>query len=94
MREALVSEAKTTTDHSTIRKWIEKRGGAPAAVSGTGKGKDAGVLRVDFGPKEKELDQISWDEFFRKFEKAQLAFLYQERTADGEESRFHKFVER
>jgi hypothetical protein len=32
--------------------------------------------------------------FFEKFDRENLAFLYQEKTAEGEVSRFHKFVER
>jgi len=89
-----MSDSRTTTDHQVIRKWAEARGGRPATVHDTGKDDDAGILRIDFGPKEPRLDPIEWDEFFRKFEEAQLAFLYQEKTADGEPSRFHKFVRR
>jgi hypothetical protein len=89
-----MSSAKTTTDHTTIRKWAEKRGGVPSSVAGTGKKHEAGILRLDFAPKDKELDKISWDDFFEKFEKEKLAFLYQEKSEDGSESRFHKFVQR
>jgi hypothetical protein len=90
-----MSEANTTTDHNTIRKWTEQRGGVPSAVAGTGKkGDDPGILRIDFDPKDKELTKISWEDFFEKFEKEKLAFLYQDETADGSESRFHKFVQR
>jgi hypothetical protein len=52
------------------------------------------VLRIDFEPKESRLEPIAWDEFFDKFDKEELAFLYQEKTADGSVSRFHKFVNR
>jgi hypothetical protein len=90
-----MSQGKVTTDHKAIRKWAEERGGHPATVKGTEQGKEhAGILRLDFGPKEDKLDQISWDEFFVKFETAELAFLHQDRTADGDVSRFHKFVSR
>jgi hypothetical protein len=89
-----MSEAKTTTDHETIRKWAEERGAKPTTVEGTGKKGEAGVLRLDFEPKDEELDEISWADFFGKFEKEKLAFLYQETTADGSMSRFHKFVQR
>ena len=44
--------------------------------------------------KDDELQEISWADFFGKFEKEKLAFLYQDRTADGSVSRFHKFVQR
>jgi len=38
------------------------------------------------------LQEISWDEFFRIFDEKQLEFLYQDTTADGQESRFNKFI--
>ena len=86
--------AKTTTDHGLIRKWAEARDGSPATVHGTGSKKEAGVLRLDFEPKDDRLDEISWDEFFAKFDQENLAFLYEDKTSEGKTSRFHKFVER
>lgn len=91
-------ESEKTTDHETIKKWAEKRGGRPAAVKDTEKeGEDAGILRIHF-PKysgsEDSMEEIPWEEFFDKFEEADLAFLYQEKTKDGKESRIFKFVER
>lgn len=84
-----------TTDHDTIRRWVEERGGRPATVKGTGNG-EAGILRVDFPGRgdDESLREVSWDEFFEKFDKENLAFVYQEKTADGEKSRFSKFVSR
>lgn len=91
-----ISEAKQTTDHEKIRSWVEERGGKPAAVKGTGSGDDPGVLRIDFPgyTGEESLRQISWEEFFDKFEKERLAFLYQEETKDGSESRFSRLTNR
>jgi hypothetical protein len=94
MTESTMSEAKVTTDHNEIRAWAEKRGGTPSTVEGTGDKGGVGVLRLDFPPKNTELEKISWEEFFKKFEKEKLAFLYQDKTSDGAESRFHKFVNR
>ncbi len=90
------ASSKTTTDHDTIRKWAEARGGEPASVRGTGDNDEAGVLRIDFpgGAGEDRLEHVPWDEFFEKFEEKKLAFLYQEETAKGSESRFFKFVSR
>jgi len=92
----MASESKSTTNHATIKKWIEARGGKPASVKSTKSGTDVGLLRVDFpGYKgEGTLEEISWDEFFKKFDEKNLAFLYQDKTADNEESRFCKFVSR
>jgi len=87
-----MSDAKTTQDHNEIRKWAEARGGKPAHVADTGGKSDAGILRLDFDPADKDLKTISWDEFFKKFDAEHLSFLYQEKTADGKTSRFHKFV--
>jgi hypothetical protein len=89
-------ESKTTTNHGEIRRWAEERGGKPACVKGTGGGGDTGLLRIDFpgGASEESLQQISWDEFFQKFDEKNLAFLYQEKTKDGGTSRFFKFVNR
>ncbi len=91
-----MSEAKATTDHEKIRSWVEERGGKPAAVKGTGSGDDPGILRIDFPgyTGEESLREISWEQFFEKFEKEQLAFLFQEETKEGNESRFSKLRNR
>lgn len=89
-----MSEARTTTDHAAIRAWAEKRGGRPATVEGAGDKDDPGLLRLDFGPKEAKLEEIAWERFFEAFEENRLAFLHQEETKDGSESRFFKFVRR
>ena len=86
-----MSQANTTTDHATIRKWAESRGGRPARAATDGSG---GILRIDFGEPEENLEEIDWDEFFRIFEDRKLAFLHQDRTDSGETSRFSKFVDR
>ena len=89
-----MSSSETTTDHDVIRKWIEDRGGVPTVVRGT-EGEDGeGILRVDFGERDDALGEIPWEAFFDTFEDRGLAFLYQDRTKDGEESRFFKFVKR
>ena len=59
-----MTRAHVTTDHEKIRKWAEARGGHPTDVKGTGGKSDAGILRLDFAPPEKKLEEISWDAFF------------------------------
>jgi hemerythrin superfamily protein len=89
--------AKVTTEHETIREWVEARGGCPAHVKGTGRdGGDPGILRVDFpGYSGKQsLERIGWDEFFAAFDQNGLAFIYQDRTRGGQPSRFSKLVSR
>jgi hypothetical protein len=82
------SEARSTTDHEEIRNWVEERGGHPAKVKGTE------LLRIDYPgfSGEDTLEQINWDEFFREFDKNNLAFLHQDKTKDGKLSRFSKLV--
>lgn len=86
-------DTRATTDHEEIRKWAEERDGRPATVEGTGDG-HAGVLRFQFREGRENLKEISWEEFFEKFEEEGLALLYQEETARGGESRFFKIVTR
>ena len=86
-----MSSASQTTDHDEIRRWIEDRKGTPSRVRDSG---DGGILRIDFGDPEEALEPIDWEEFFQIFEKSDLSFLHQDKTADGKLSRFSKFVSR
>ncbi len=86
-----------TTDHDEIRNWVEERGGFPATVKRTvGKGHEPGILRIDYPDYSgaESLERIDWEEFFDKFEKEKLAFLYQDETAGGDCSRFSKLIAR
>jgi hypothetical protein len=84
------SESQTTTNREEIRRWVEERGGNPARVKGTE------LLRIDYPgyAGEDTLEEITWDEFFKTFEASNLAFLYQDKTKEGELSRFSKLVTR
>lgn len=86
--------SQTTTDHDTIRRWAEERGGVPAVVRGTEDDEGEGILRIDFAEPDDSLEEISWEEFFEVFEDRELAFLYQDETEEGNESRFFKLVNR
>jgi hypothetical protein len=92
----MAGTSKTTTDHDEIRKWVEARQGKPATVKRTESGDEPGVLRIDFPGYSGagSLEEISWDDFFQKFDEKNLAFLYQDTTSSGEQSRFFKFVSR
>ena len=91
-----MASAKATVDHDEIRRWVEEHDGKPSAVRGTSSDGDPGVLRIDFpgGAGENELEHISWDEWFEKFDESNLAFLYQEEKASGEDSTFFKLISR
>lgn len=85
----------TTTDHDVIRAWAEARNGCPATVERTAdEGDDAGILRIEFRDDKSDLQDVDWEPFFRTFDDRGLAFVYQEQTSDGKQSRFNKFVRR
>jgi hypothetical protein len=92
----MASKTNTTTDHDEIRRWVEEHDGKPSSVRGTENGDEAGVLRIDFpgGAGEDQLEPISWEDWFAKFDENGLAFLYQEEKASGEDSTFFKLVSR
>ena len=92
----MAGESKVTTNHNEIRKWVEERGGHPATVKETTDGDEAGVLRIDYPGFSggDTLKRITWEAFFEAFEENNLAFLYQEETKDGGESRFSKLIDR
>ncbi len=73
--------AEATTDHDTIRKWANGKGGKPAAVERTHGGDNVGIIRIMFPDAQQSeheaLTEISWDEFFRQFEESNLALLYE-----------------
>ena len=89
------SSSLVLTDHDEIRRWAEERDARPSAVRSTGGDGDIGIIRLDFPgySGEDSLEEVSWDEWFEKFDEKQLAFLHQDKK-DGQESRFNKLVGR
>ncbi|MDR8412020.1 hypothetical protein [Nonomuraea sp. 3-1Str] len=80
-----------TTDHDVIRQWAEHRKARPSTVPGTEHEGHPGVLRFDFpGYGGGDLQEISWDDWFRTFDERKLNFIYQEHTKDGKESNFFR----
>ena len=88
----MAGSATATTNHEEIKRWVEDRGGHPACVCGTGGKEDTGMIRIDFPgySGEETLKEISWKDWFEKFEEKNLAFLHQEEK----NSRFSKLVSR
>ncbi|MBX3220769.1 MAG: hypothetical protein KF795_09635 [Labilithrix sp.] len=81
---------KVTTNREEIRRWVESKGGWPARVKGTERGNDPGLLRIDFpgfGGIE-ALAKMSWDDWFKWFDKKRLALVHQPST------RFSKLIAR
>ena len=89
-----MSESRTLTDHDEIKAWADERGGHPATVADTGDRKEPGILRLDFGDDDEGLTRIGWGDWFETFDANDLALLVQDRTSDGETSRFNKLVHR
>jgi len=89
-----MAASKITKNHNEIKKWAEERKGKPAVVAGTvDRSEGIGMLRISFAAGQgRSLKQISWEEFFNTFDERDLAFLFQDKTKDGRESRFFKFI--
>lgn len=92
----MAREAKKTANPEKFRTWDMARCRRPATAKGTGKKGKHGVLRIDFPAYRgvHSLQEITWDEFFEKFDREGLEFLYQEKTATGKPSRFCKLDSR
>lgn len=92
-----MSTSKQTHDHQVIKNWTEERNGVPTVIKGTSESDTDGLLRIHFpdnSPSKENFEEISWDDFFEKFEDNKLDFLYQDKKVDGRHSNFHKFVDR
>jgi hypothetical protein len=90
------ASSRPLTDHDEIRRWAEERNAKPSCVRSTGDKNDVGMIRLDFPgyTGEGSLEEISWDEWFDKFDESSLALLVQDHTASGEKSNFNKLVSR
>jgi hypothetical protein len=91
------TKSKVTTDHEEIRRWAAVRSGTPAAIVRPENGdEEASPICIDFfeNSGEGSRKKISWDDWFKRFDAAGLALLYQEHTASGQRSKFHKVVSR
>lgn len=85
---------ETTTDHETIRRWIEERGSTAARVTDP-IGDDPGSLAVvPEGTDDDSVEVIPWEEFFETFEQEELAFVHQTERDDPNERWFCRFVDR
>lgn len=91
---ARTGETETTTDHETIREWVDERGSTAAQVTQPA-GDDPGSLAViPEGKMDDSLKEVSWEEFFEIFEDEGLAFRYQTDRDDPDEQWYCEFVER
>jgi hypothetical protein len=96
-RRLMAGESHTTTEHNVICNRAEEWNSRPAMAKRTGRGgEEAGILRINFpGYRgEESLEAISRQDFSDKYGEKKPAFLYQEKTSSGEQSRLCKFVSR
>lgn len=85
-------QSLATRSHEVIEHWAEERKAVPATVPGTEHGGRPGVLRFNFpGHGGKDLQEISWDEWFKTFDARHLVFVFQQTKADGDQSNFFMF---
>jgi hypothetical protein len=92
------SKERVLTDHEEILQWAEERDAKPARVRGTGGNGDVGIIRLMFPDysesHDESLEEISWDDWFKEFDRRNLALIVQEETATGKKSNFNKLVSR
>jgi hypothetical protein len=90
----MTGTTQRTTDHETIHEWAEERGMRPFAVKDRGVGHEISGLRLDPPDAGSWMEEITWDDFFRRFEEMGLEFLYQDKTREGEPSTFYRLINR
>jgi hypothetical protein len=79
-----------TIEHAQIIDWTQIRGGRPAIR----KPPADGALPVICFSDETKDGVVSWDEWMSVFDKNEWAFIYQDRTPEGELSRTWEIVPR
>lgn len=88
---------QTTIDHDKIRGWAEARRGVPAhSTSGKLARSDPRTLRIRFlgDGRPGQIEPIQWREWFQRFDELHLAFVFEERTPDGQPSKVSKLIRR
>lgn len=81
---------KITTSHDEIRKWVEQYDGIPEIIDDPAAKADPTAIRINFPGREDDLvskrltRKISWDEFFKQFDRLDYAFSYQKHVPPDE----------
>ena len=83
-----------TTDHETIREWVETRGGTPAHVTGQVDDDASSLYIVREDEPMEGMESLSWDEFFETFEAEGLAFMYAGYEPGESDEWFYDLVDR
>ena len=85
-----------TTAPDAIRQWAEIRYGKPALLQDAGSETEEqrpGIVFPGFNYRT-AYTEVSWPELFEQTTEADLVFLYQEQTEDGELNHYGRFVPR
>ena len=85
-----------TKDHKTIRNWARTRRAIPASTRGYADGVPAVLSFIIPGANwhNRNLDAVTWEDFFAKFDLLDLAFVFQEITSTGEKSTLNEILQR
>lgn len=77
---AMFFTGKVTTDKQFIKQWIETRNGFPAIRMEISDANIIETLTIGFPGciNYQDFHEITWDEFFERFDRSRLAFLYQD----------------
>jgi len=86
------NQISDTIEKQTIRDWAQQRNGKPALLKHKNDTGRAGeMLKIVFpGDETKDMDLISWEQFFIIFEENNLKFLF----IDEEEKQFYRMANR
>jgi hypothetical protein len=88
-REDHAGQTLATRAHDVIKTWAEEREAKPATIPG-GDVDQPRVLRFDFPGFDDELEEVSWDAWFRTFDDRELVFLFQQHLKSGKSSNFFR----
>jgi hypothetical protein len=93
---------KVTWDHREIKKWVEKHGGKPSIFNDPNAGADKLGIRIDFQGKSDEkfmndavqTKEVTWVDFFKIFDKRNLAFIYKQKNEPKDVTMAYKLIPR
>ena len=91
----MAAASRVTTDHQEILRWAEARSGKPATAVRSQNGDGAPICICFPGDRDRAaIGEISWKNWFKRFETHSLALVYQEHNVGGEKSNFNQLVSR
>lgn len=69
---------KYTIDNDEIRAWMEERNGRPVLLKGVDEDGEESpdMLHISFDPKDTNMQEMEWEEFFERFDNENLALVY------------------